>query len=82
MKSGLELKERRNLEAVANAEDALLLNACSAGFLLEPRTSSPGMALPTMSWAFPLIKKIPFRLAYFQISEDVFSVEVFLLSGN
>jgi hypothetical protein len=45
----------------------LLLMACSACFLLEPRTKIPGVALLTKSWALPhqpLIKKMPYRLAY------------------
>jgi hypothetical protein len=40
----------------------LLLVACSACFLIEPRTTSPGMAPPTMGWALPhqtLIMKMP-----------------------
>jgi hypothetical protein len=28
----------------------VFLMACSACFLIEPRTTSPGMAPPTMSW--------------------------------
>ena len=31
----------------------LVLMACSACSLIEPRTSSPGMAPPTMGWALP-----------------------------
>ena len=41
----------------------LLPMACSACFLVEPRTTSPGMALPTMGWALPhwwLIVKMPY----------------------
>ena len=43
----------------------LLLMAFSACFLIEPRTTSPGVSLPTMSWALPLqslIKKMSHRL--------------------
>jgi hypothetical protein len=68
MKSGLELKERRILEAGANAEETLFLQACSASFPSEPRTTSPGMAPPT--------KKRLCRLAYSQICGDILSVEV------
>jgi hypothetical protein len=45
----------------------LVLIACSACFLIEPRTTSSGMAIPTMGWALPcqsLVKKMPYRLAY------------------
>jgi hypothetical protein len=41
--------------------------ACSACSLIEPRTTSPGMAPPTMGWALThisIIKKMPYRLAY------------------
>jgi len=41
----------------------LLPLACSAYFLIEPRTTSPGMAPPTMGWTLPhwsLIKKMPY----------------------
>jgi hypothetical protein len=37
--------------------------ACSACFLIEPRTTSQGMAPPTMGWALPpwlLIEKMPY----------------------
>jgi hypothetical protein len=54
-KSGQELNQGRNLEAGADAEamEAMLLTgvlplACSACFLIEPRTTSPGMTPPTM----------------------------------
>ncbi|KRY94820.1 hypothetical protein T4B_1409, partial [Trichinella pseudospiralis] len=54
-KSEQELEQGRNLEAGADAEFmkervlviGLLLLACSACFLIEPRTTSPGMAPPT-----------------------------------
>jgi hypothetical protein len=41
--------------------------ACSAFFLIELRTTNPGLAPPTMVWVLPnqsLIKKILYRLAY------------------
>jgi hypothetical protein len=47
--------------------NGLFLMACSACFLIEPRTTCPGMAPPTMGWALPhqsLIKKMPYRLAH------------------
>ena len=49
-KSGLELTQGRSLEAGADAEamERCPLLACSACFLIEPRTTSPGMAPPTM----------------------------------
>ena len=40
---------------------SLIDRACSACFLIEPRTTNPGIALPTM-WSFPsnhLIRKCP-----------------------
>jgi hypothetical protein len=56
-KSGQELKWGRNLEAGADAEagcegvllTGLLPKVCSACSLIEPRTTSPGMAPPTMA---------------------------------
>ena len=46
----------------------LLLMACSACFLIEPRTTSPGMApLTWLSLLTPITKKVPYRLAYVQI---------------
>lgn len=45
----------------------LLLIACSACFLLEARTMCLGVALLTMGWGLPhqpLIKKMPYMLAY------------------
>ena len=42
----------------------LLSMACSACLLIEPRTTSPGMAPPTMGWALPhwsLIEEIPYN---------------------
>ena len=62
-KSGQELKQGRNLEAGADPEamEGCCLLACSACFLIEPRTTRPGMAPPTMGRALPhqsLIKEI------------------------
>ena len=71
-KSGQELKQDRNLEAGADAEategllTGILLMACSACFLREPRITSSEMELLTMGWTLPyqsLIKKTPYRLA-------------------
>ena len=36
-----------------SATTGLLLMACSACFLIEPRTTNPGIALPTMAGALP-----------------------------
>jgi hypothetical protein len=53
-KSGLELTQDRNLEAGADAEamEGCYLLACFSWLaqlaLIEPRTTSPGMAPPTM----------------------------------
>jgi len=63
--SGQELKQDRNLEAGADAEamEESCLLACSACFLIEPRTISPGMAPCTMGWALPhqtLFKEVPY----------------------
>ena len=51
--SGQELKHGRNLEAGADAEaiEECCLLACSACFLIKPRTTSLGMAPPTVGWA-------------------------------
>ena len=56
--SGQELMQGRNQEAGADAEamegDAYWLSmAFSVCFLIELRTTSPGVALPTMGWALP-----------------------------
>ena len=70
LKSGQELKQGRNLEAGADAEamggggllSCLLFIASSACFSVEPRTTYPGVATPTMAQFFPhqlLIKKMP-----------------------
>ena len=47
--------------------------ACSVSFLTEPRTTSPGMAPPTMDWAphQMLIKKTPYTWIY----GDIFPAE-------
>jgi hypothetical protein len=48
-----EVRQGRNLEAVADAETMLgcCLLACSACFLIESWPIRPGMAPPTMGWA-------------------------------
>lgn len=67
-KPGQELKKGRELEVGADAEatDRVLLTAlllpvaCSTNFLIEPRTSSPGMAPPRVGFILShqsLIKK-------------------------
>jgi hypothetical protein len=77
-----ELKQGRDLEAGADASwrgDAfmgagLFPMACSACFLIEPRTTSPGMISPTMGWAFPLeslIEKMPLLL---DLMETIFQL--------
>ena len=50
------LKEGRDLEAGADAEatEGHCSLACSACFLIAPRTSSPGMTPPTMGCALPI----------------------------
>jgi hypothetical protein len=69
-KSGQELKQGRNLEAGADAEtteDAAYRLALHGLFSLlsyRTRTTSPGVAPPTMGWALPcqsLIKKMFYR---------------------
>jgi hypothetical protein len=57
--TGQELKQSRNLEAGVDAEAmegccllaCLLLIACSLCFLIELRTTNPGVTLPPMGWA-------------------------------
>jgi hypothetical protein len=62
----------------------LLPLACSPSFLIEPRATNPGVALPKMDWDFPyqsLVKKVPYRLAYHVI--EMFSqLRVPLLSDG
>ena len=61
------------------------LLACSACCVIERRTTSPGMAPPTMGWALPyqsLIKEIPYRLAYSPILWRHFLNWGFLLSDD
>jgi hypothetical protein len=51
-KSGLELKQVRKQELTQRPRrdvTGLLPLACSTCFLIEPRTTSPGVAPPTMS---------------------------------
>ena len=66
------LKQDRHLDAGAEVGHAqvlligLLFVACSACFLIEPRTIGTGMASPII-WDLPhqsLIRKMPYRLAY------------------
>jgi hypothetical protein len=50
---------------------ALLPMACSACFLIEPRTTGPRMVPPTMGWALPyqsLLKKMLYRPGHSLIS--------------
>ena len=58
-KSGQELKQGWNLEAGADAEAmaGCCLLACSDCFLIEPRTTSLGMA-PLTQWAGPINHKL------------------------
>lgn len=56
----------------------LLLVACSACFLIEPRSTSPGMALPTIGRTLPhqsQIKKMPNKLTYSPVLWEHFSAE-------
>ena len=62
----------------------LLLMACSACLLVEPRTASPGMGPLTMVLAFPrqlIMKKIAYRLACSQIYEGILSTEFLFFQG-
>jgi hypothetical protein len=68
-----QLKQGRDPEAAADTEAkegaayCLLPMACSTCFLIEPRTTCPGMSPPTMGWALlhqSLIKKMFYKLAY------------------
>ena len=63
----------------------LLLMPCSTCFLMEPRTTSPGMAPPTMGWALffheSVIKKMPYRLAENPDLMEAFSQLRFILFG-
>ena len=45
---------------------SLLLMTWSACFLIDPRTTSLGVALPTMGWALPheSFKNMPYWLTY------------------
>jgi hypothetical protein len=59
-KLGLELKQDRNC-CRGVLLNGLHFMAYSASFLVEPRTTSPEVAPPTMGWTLPhqsLIKKI------------------------
>ena len=61
----------------------LLLTACSVCFLLECRTTSSGIAPPTVDWALLyqlLFKKEPFLSYYSQILLRIFFSQVALPS--
>ena len=63
----------------------LFFMACSACFLIEPRTTRPGVAPPTMAWNLlpqSPIKKMPYRLAYSWILRRHFLDWGFLLSSD
>jgi hypothetical protein len=60
-KSGQELIQGRNLEGCYLL--ACFPLPCSVCFLIEPRTTNPGITPPTMGWALPpwsLIEKMPY----------------------
>lgn len=51
----------------------------SVDFLIELRTTCPGVVLSPVSWIFPctsLINKMPHRLVYRTSDVSVFSIEV------
>jgi hypothetical protein len=55
VRTGIQTGQEPDAEAM---EEGMLLTgslpiAFSVCFLIEPRTTSPGMAPPTISWAFP-----------------------------
>jgi hypothetical protein len=52
--------------------------ACSACFLIELRTTSPGMAPPTLGWALPhqSLRKGLRDLPTLHLTEAFFSIEV------
>jgi hypothetical protein len=69
----------RKLEVRAEAEarEEWCWLACSAYFIIEPRTTCPGVTLCTVSWALPCqswIKKMHYRLAYRQSSRGYFFI--------
>jgi hypothetical protein len=86
-----ELKHGRNLVAGANAAamEGCRLLVCFSWlpqfcFLTEHRTTSPGIAPPTMGRALPhqsLIKKMPYRLAY-SLAYSLELTKAFLLSDD
>lgn len=58
---------------------------CSVYFLRQLRTMQPGVALPTVGWAFQpssLIKKRPYRLTYRQSDRLIFSTGFLLLNNS
>jgi hypothetical protein len=74
----------RNLKARVGAEamKGCCLLACSAFFLIESKTTSPGLVPPRMSYPTPqLIKKISYRLAYESNLMELFSFFGFLRQG-
>jgi hypothetical protein len=40
----------------------MIFMACSAYFLIEPRTTCPGMAPPTVGWGLPTTKQMLYSL--------------------
>jgi hypothetical protein len=76
--SSIEQHEGRNLNGTGTQRQGLMQRPWrgdsywlaphgSLSLLIKPRTTSPGMALPTMGWGLPLqslIVKVLYRLAY------------------
>jgi hypothetical protein len=67
----------RNLEVVTDAEaiEECYLLACIACLLIAPRTTSPGVPLPTVSWALlyhSSINEMHHRLAH----RGIFSIKI------
>jgi hypothetical protein len=63
-----EGSQDRNLQLGADAEamEGCCFIACSAHFLIEPRTPSPGVTPSSIHWVLShqsLTKKMPYRLA-------------------
>jgi hypothetical protein len=60
----LELEAGTEVATLKELCLALLLMACSDCFLIQPRTTCPEVAVPTVGWAFlyqSQIKKMPYR---------------------
>ena len=53
IRAGTWRQELIDAEALEGLLTGLHLVACSACFLIAPRTTFPGMALPTMGWGPP-----------------------------